>query len=225
MKKFISFLFNICLLISSSITYAQINRCANLALLQNAINIGQVIVVQPTTGIFADLTLCQRNKTGWYPLITSPFKAVVGKNGVALAGQKHEGDSKTPMGLYALGPVFGTKPLALKMDYRYITNKDKFIDDSHHPLYNQWVVGSTNAKSYESMQIAPYELGVVVNYNMNPIKAGAGSAIFMHLWRSANSPTAGCIALEKKSLLKIVHWLDKAQNPHILIKAAQKGKY
>jgi L,D-peptidoglycan transpeptidase YkuD (ErfK/YbiS/YcfS/YnhG family) len=103
------------------------------------------------------------------------------------------------------------------MDYKYITADDKFIDDAHHKHYNSWVSGPTDAKSYESMLIKPYAYGAVVNYNMNPTTAGAGSAIFIHLWESPHSPTAGCIALDKKHLLMMLHWLDKNQHPYIFI--------
>jgi len=150
-------------------------------------------------------------------MLMPSFRAVIGKKGLASIGKKKEGDLKTPAGLYPIGVAFGTRPLALKMDYKYITAEDKFIDDVTSKQYNTWVSGSTNAKSYESMFIEPYAFGAVINYNRNPTIAAAGSAIFIHLWRSPSSPTAGCIALEKKHLLRLLHWLDKKQHPYILI--------
>lgn len=177
----------------------------------------QIIVVKSLGGIKANMTLCQRHGAIWKPMFTPTFSTVVGKNGVASIGKKKEGDLKTPAGLYPIGEAFGTQPLALKMDYKYITADDKFIDDINSKSYNTWVSGSTDAKSYESMLIEPYNYGAVINYNMNPTIAGKGSAIFIHLWRSPNSPTAGCIALEKKHLLMMLHWLDKAQHPYILV--------
>jgi L,D-peptidoglycan transpeptidase YkuD (ErfK/YbiS/YcfS/YnhG family) len=177
----------------------------------------QIILVKSLGGIKANMTLCQRHGSTWKPMFTSPFNAVVGKNGVASIGTKKEGDLKTPAGLYPIGDAFGTRPLALKMDYKYITVDDKFIDDIHNKRYNTWVSGPTDAKSYEKMLRDPYQYGAVVNYNMNPTIPGKGSAIFIHLWRSPNSPTVGCIALEKKHLLMMLHWLDKAQHPYVLV--------
>ena len=177
----------------------------------------QIIIVKSLGGIKANMTLCQRQGVIWKPMFTPAFSAVVGKNGIAAIGKKKEGDLKTPAGLHPIGEAFGTQPLALKMDYKYITADDKFIDDINNKRYNTWVSGSTDAKSYESMLIEPYTYGAVINYNMNPTIAGKGSAIFIHLWRSPNSPTAGCIALEKKHLLMLLHWLDKAQHPYILV--------
>jgi L,D-peptidoglycan transpeptidase YkuD (ErfK/YbiS/YcfS/YnhG family) len=176
----------------------------------------QIVVVKSLGGIKARITLCQKENTSWMP--SSPaFAAIIGKNGIAASGTKIEGDLKTPAGIYRIGEVFGTQPLAVKMDFKYITKEDKFIDDTNHPLYNQWHSGPTNATSYENMQIEPYIYGAIVNYNMNPIVAGAGSAIFIHIWDSPTSPTAGCVALEKKSLIQMLQWLDKAQHPYIFI--------
>ncbi|MFJ1268554.1 L,D-transpeptidase [Legionella lytica] len=177
----------------------------------------QVIVVKSLGGIKAKMILCQRHGTLWKAKFSSPFKAVIGKNGVAVSGEKKEGDLKTPVGLYPIGAAFGIHPLALQMDYKYITKDDKFIDDIHHKAYNSWVSGSTDATSYETMFTEPYTYGAIINYNMNPIIAGAGSAIFIHLWRSQNTPTSGCIALDKKHLLMMLHWLDKNQHPYVLV--------
>jgi L,D-peptidoglycan transpeptidase YkuD (ErfK/YbiS/YcfS/YnhG family) len=198
-----------------------INACQTLGTSQLVKKIrpptSQIIVVKSMGGIKANMTLCQRQGAIWKPMFATSFKAVVGKNGIALAKEKKEGDLKTPAGLYPIGNAFGTHPLALKMDYKYITADDKFIDDVNHEHYNSWVSGPTDAKSYESMLIEPYAYGAVINYNMNPTIAGAGSAIFIHLRRSPNSPTAGCIALEKKQLLMMLHWLDKNKHPYILV--------
>jgi L,D-peptidoglycan transpeptidase YkuD (ErfK/YbiS/YcfS/YnhG family) len=178
----------------------------------------QIIVVQSLGGIKANMTLCQQQGVAWKPMFKSSFKAVIGKNGMVLGKDKKEGDLKTPAGLYPIGETFGTHPLALKMDYKYITADDKFIDDVNHAHYNSWVSGPTDAKSYESMLTEPYTYGAVIKYNMNPTTAGAGSAIFIHLWQSPNSPTTGCIALDKKHLLIMLRWLDKNQHPYILAK-------
>ncbi|KTD44825.1 L,D-transpeptidase family protein [Legionella quateirensis] len=177
----------------------------------------QIIVVKSLGGFKANMTLCQRQGALWKSKGTPFYPVVIGKNGMASIGTKKEGDLKTPAGLYPIGEAFGTQPLALKMDYKYITADDKFIDDVNNKRYNTWVSGATDATSYESMLIEPYTYGAVINYNMSPTKPGAGSAIFMHVWRSPNSPTAGCIAMEKKHMFKILHWLDKAQHPYILV--------
>lgn len=177
----------------------------------------QLVVVQALGKIRAKMDLCQRQGKTWHPVFKSSFEAVIGKNGIAAMGNKKEGDLKTPAGLYPIGEAFGTQALAVKMDYKYITADDKFIDDIHHEDYNRWVFGKTTATSYEPMLIGSYIYGAVINYNMNPVVKGAGSAIFIHVWLAAGLPTQGCIALEKNHVLQLLQWLDKAQHPYILI--------
>lgn len=206
---------------ASVVTNKTIDVCQRLNTSQQVKKIqpqsSQIIVVTSLGGISANMTLCQWQKARWQPVFASSFPAVIGKNGMAFIGEKKEGDLKTPSGLYPIKETFGTQPLALKMDYKYITADDKFIDDVNSKHYNTWLSGSTDATSYEKMLIEPYTYGAVINYNMNPTIKGAGSAIFIHLWRSPNSPTAGCIALEKEHLLMMLRWLDKAKHPYILI--------
>lgn len=176
----------------------------------------QVIIVQRIKDFHAEIIACEKHNNLWRRAF-SPFNAVIGAKGIAPIGRKKEGDMKTPAGLYPLGDAFGSKPLALKMDYKYITAEDKFIDDPLHKRYNTWVLGGTDAKSYESMTIKAYQMGVVVNYNMKPVTPGAGSAIFIHLWQSSHTPTHGCIAMDEAHLLKLLYWLDKKQHPYVFI--------
>lgn len=179
-----------------------------------------IVVTQHNPGIAAQITLLQKNSNQWQQSAAiPPISAVVGSEGITSAAQKIEGDNKTPAGLYKLGPAYGTKPLALKMDYRYITNQDKFIDDPKSKDYNTWVVGNTSATSYEAMNLGhgAYDLGLVINYNMNPVIPGKGSAIFMHIWESSTIGTHGCVAMAKPNMLKLLKWLDKNSNPYILI--------
>ncbi len=53
-----------------------------------------------------------------------------------------------------------------------------------------------------------YNLILVLNYNLNPIIKGKGSAIFMHVATKKFSPTRGCIALKKNDLLKVLKLID-----------------
>lgn len=184
-------------------------------------HITQMLVVKPDEGMKATMTLCERRQGAvWQEAVAiPPFEVVVGKHGIAPRGEKQEGDFKTPAGIYPIGDAFGFEPMALEMDYKYITKDDKFIDDVESKQYNTWVTGPTDAKSYEHMFIETYVLGAVVRYNMNPIVPGAGSAIFIHVWRAPDSPTAGCVAMSKQDIWTLLHWLDKKQHPHIMMHA------
>lgn len=180
-------------------------------------NSTQVIIVNAIEPLpKAVVTLCERVNSQWSPQF-NPFYAMIGKNGIASKRKKKEGDLKTPAGAYPIGEAFGSVPLQLHLDFRFITPDDKFIDDVKHPQYNTWVYGTTTATRYERMLIDDYKMGAVINYNMNPIIPGDGSAIFMHIWKNSTTPTAGCVAMEATMLLSVLQWLDKRQHPYVYI--------
>jgi L,D-peptidoglycan transpeptidase YkuD (ErfK/YbiS/YcfS/YnhG family) len=154
----------------------------------------------------------------------SPFAAmdgVIGRNGFAAPGEKREGDGRTPSGIFPLGTVFGYQPsFPTRMPYRQATVDDLWVDDVHADDYNRWVTrGTTKASSFEKMRRDDnlYKLGVVIEYNTNPIIKGYGSAIFFHLWRGKGLPTEGCVALSEEDLVKILRWLDPAAVPLVVM--------
>ena len=61
-----------------------------------------------------------------------------------------------------------------------------------------------------------YELGIVVEHNMHPFQKGRGSAIFLHVWRRADQPTAGCTAMSRADMLRLLQWLDPSGKPFLL---------
>ena len=59
---------------------------------------------------------------------------------------------------------------------------------------------------------ALYDICVVTDQNVNPVIPGAGSAIFVHLWRRPRWPTAGCVAFRRPDLEWILHrWTPKSR--------------
>ena len=54
-----------------------------------------------------------------------------------------------------------------------------------------------------------YDIILVLNYNMSPIKKNKGSAIFIHVAKKNYRKTEGCVAINKISLLKIVKEIKK----------------
>ena len=61
-----------------------------------------------------------------------------------------------------------------------------------------------------------YDLGVVVAHNSNPVAKGAGSCIFLHIWKDAESGTAGCTAMPRENLETILNRLDAKKNPVLI---------
>jgi L,D-peptidoglycan transpeptidase YkuD (ErfK/YbiS/YcfS/YnhG family) len=143
--------------------------------------------------------------------------------------QKREGDKRSPAGIFALGPAFGyakNPPAHCRLPYRTITQQDYFVDDPLAKEYNQWIklrrdvnppqLWSSAEKMLRSDGL--YELGIIIDQNIDPIVKGRGSAIFFHVWRNASTPTVGCTAMAKTNLLNLMRWLDPSEKP-LLIQA------
>lgn len=155
---------------------------------------------------------------------TSPFPpadAVIGRNGFARPGAKREGDGKTPSGIYPLILAFGYDgKVDTRMPYREVTENDLWVDDPEAQDYNKWVRrGETKARSFEELRRKDglYRYGLVIGYNTDPVAAGRGSAIFLHVWKGRSSPTSGCVAMAEQNVLHILKWLDPAKKPLIIM--------
>src|SRR3989338_5339045 len=181
-------------------------------------DVRQAVVVETTGEAAARVSGWEREETVWRQVI-EPVAAVIGKNGLAPSGEKREGDGRTPSGVFALRRAFGyDQGVQTELDYRAVTEKDFWIDASASPFYNQWITGDVPEISHELLrrQDELYKYAIVIEYNTDPVIPGMGSAIFMHVWRGAGQPTAGCVAVAQAELLRLLQWLDGRQNPVIL---------
>lgn len=162
------------------------------------------------------------------------FPVVVGRSGLAwadllngdidMAKIKQEGDGNAPAGLFPLTAAFGvgSKPNAVELPYTKLDQYTECVDDTRSSFYNRIVnrmqVGNFDWKSSEKMMAIgdQYALGVFVAYNSYPVERGRGSCIFLHIWKDANSGTAGCTAMERRNLERIVAWASPAKNPYLV---------
>jgi L,D-peptidoglycan transpeptidase YkuD (ErfK/YbiS/YcfS/YnhG family) len=138
---------------------------------------------------------------------TGSTRAAIGKGGVRTA--KREGDLATPAGDFALLQGFyradRVKPPATALQMRALEQNDAWVDDPRDANYNTFVrlpYPSHVERLWRQDEI--YDLLVVVGYNISPTVAGAGSAIFLHIARKTFSPTVGCVAIERRALLRIL---------------------
>ena len=184
-------------------------------------NCEQLLVVynyQPES-YSAFLVALERKKGSWVVKYNS-VEVGVGKNGFAPSQKKIEGDGKSPTGIFRLGKIFTyEKKLNTLLEYQQITKEDKWIDDPNSDDYNKYIRGSTNAKSYENLLLNndAYKYCIVIEYNMNPVVKGKGSAIFFHLGVKKPYFTAGCVAINEENMKLIVNWLDPKLNPTIIM--------
>ncbi len=163
----------------------------------------------------------------WY-LVDQSIPVVIGKKGVALEGKKKEGDQRTPMGVFVIGPAFGlsaTAKVTKQFDYFPLKESTICVDDIKSKYYNQ-VIDSTSVAtpdwhSAEMMHtISVYKHGSLIQYNSEKRLPGAGSCIFMHIWIDSHSGTDGCIAMDEANLKQVLAWLDRKHNPAIGIFSA-----
>ena len=185
------------------------------------------------------------NKPQWR-LANGPIPVLIGKNGLGWSTGLHdiantlnypvkrEGDGRSPAGVFHLNSVFGYKPAdqmtKLKMPYLHLTQMTECIDDPDSRYYNQIVYRNkitetdhVDWKSSEKMSRMGhcYELGVVVDYNHDPIKHWAGSCIFLHNWKNQHNTTAGCTAMAPEVMKEIVNWLDDTKDPVFVLLTKQ----
>lgn len=143
-----------------------------------------------------------------------------GKNGLAAAGHKMEGDGMTPSGKFALGNAFGYQAFPqTKMDYLQLTDDHYWISDTSSAQYNQLVDHFPEGLEAEKMRRKDhlYQYGIVIEYNTRPVVKGKGSAIFIHVYRRPGAPTAGCVAIPEARMSELIRWVDPVKQPMILL--------
>ncbi len=180
-----------------------------------------LLVVNGESALYAVTIYALEKREGRWRDVFGPIPSVIGKGGFAPPGEKREGDGRTPSGIFPLGTAFGYEPTAAtKMPYRQAAADDVWVDDPGAADYNRWVKkGKTKAASFEYLRRKDdlYRYAVVIEYNTRPIVPGAGSAIFLHIWKGPAEPTLGCVAVSTNDILRIFRWLDPSAKPLIVM--------
>jgi L,D-peptidoglycan transpeptidase YkuD (ErfK/YbiS/YcfS/YnhG family) len=183
----------------------------------------QMILVQERRCLFSSgyfVYAVEKKHDGWKQVL-GPMEATIGRNGFAPPGEKREGDGRTPSGIFSLKRTFGyDRSVKTKMPYRQASEDDLWVDDPNAADYNQWVKqGETGAASYERMkrEDGRYKYGIVIEYNTDPVVKGHGSAIFFHVWKRRDAPTAGCVAVSEGDIINILEWLNPGAHPLVII--------
>ena len=193
----------------------------------------QLIVVSsptadpPAPGYLATLRAYQRadRRSPWRP-VSAAWPAETGYGHLRVV--RHEGDGSTPIGVFAIGPtMYGTrrKPAGLHYRYHRLVCGDWWDEDPFSSQYNRFVhepcgVTPAFAPGSEALWTVTnaYAYLAVIQFNVNPTVGGTsarGSGIFLHSW--VGGPTAGCVALHRAQLLKILRWLRPSDHPVIEI--------
>jgi L,D-peptidoglycan transpeptidase YkuD (ErfK/YbiS/YcfS/YnhG family) len=151
-------------------------------------------------------------KSGYLKYKNFKFRCALGKNGIKK--KIKEGDNITPKGIFRITKIYyrhdrigNLKTLIKKTK---IKKNIGWCDDSKSNFYNQQIklpYKFNYEKLYRNDRI--YDLLAVLNYNTNPVVKNKGSAIFIHIARNNYKPTAGCVALKKGDLIKLLQTIKK----------------
>jgi len=144
------------------------------------------------------------------------FKCAIGKKGISY--KKKEGDLITPKGQFKIKYILyrnDREKISTKLKKKVIKKNMGWCDDPKSKQYNKLVKFPfifSHEKLYKKENI--YDIILVLDYNMNPIKKNKGSAIFIHVAKDNFKKTSGCVAIKKTNLIKLI----KEINPNSKVK-------
>jgi len=133
-------------------------------------------------------------------------KCAIGKKGIG--NKRKEGDLITPKGQYRIKYILYRKDrvkISSKLKKKIIKKNMGWCDDTKSKHYNKLVklpFTYSHEELYKKENI--YDIVLVLNYNMNPIKKNKGSAIFIHVAKKKFKKTKGCVAIKKTNLMKLI---------------------
>lgn len=177
----------------------------------NVGNATQVLSVVSTGGSTAKMDVWQRDTNGWEPVGTG-IPVHVGSAG--MAPQSRDDVPATPMGIFTLDSAFGTQPNpGTALPYVQVTRDYWWDGDMKSPTYNTMQVckkadcpfDTDSSSGTENLYIPEYAHAIVMGVNKARVP-GNGGAFFVHT--TDGGPTAGCVALDDDTLVKIMRWLQ-----------------
>ncbi|MCG6207793.1 L,D-transpeptidase family protein [Rhodopseudomonas sp. HC1] len=157
-----------------------------------------VIRVRPAAG--------QRSR-GWLTAAGQTIPVALGRGGIL--ANKREGDGGTPRGSFRPVRLWWRvdrlqRPRTF-LPVRPITGEDAWCEDPASRHYNRPLRRGA-AEAGDRLQRADhlYDLIIEIDHNARPRIAGRGSAVFFHLARDNFGPTAGCVAMTRGNLLRLL---------------------
>ncbi len=187
----------------------------------------------------------RRGKSAWRPVLDRPVAVLMGRKGLAwgrglLSGKgpriKREGDGCSPAGVFRIGKIYGEGrrlPAGASYPYTRVTRRDAWVDDPKNPYYNRHVriaEGKPLPGWFEKQRMRlgdpAYHWLIEIRHNSDPPSPGMGSAIFFHTRRGEDRPTAGCTAMARDHLERVIRFLRAPANPlYVLLPAGEYKRY
>lgn len=160
---------------------------------------------------------------GWLAAGLRRLPVALGRGGIK--SDKREGDGGTPRGRFRLTRVWwradkGLRPRT-RLPVQRIRPEHGWCDDPAHARYNRPIRLPASCR-HERMHRADsvYDLVIELDHNSRPRMRGRGSAIFLHVAQPDFAPTAGCVALRRADL----HRLLAAVGPETKVVIGRTGQ-
>jgi len=147
---------------------------------------------------------------GWLTAGPIAWPVALGRGGIL--ANKREGDGGTPRGTFRLLRLWwradrDPRPRT-QLPVRRIAADDGWNEDPGSRHYNSPVKlaqgsGADRLRRDDHL----YDFIIEIDQNTRPRVAGRGSAVFIHVARPGLAPTAGCVAMPKPRLKKLLEKL------------------
>lgn len=151
------------------------------------------------------LTLWQKQSDGsWVNYVD--FYCGYGRNGLANANTRTEGDGTTPIGSFPIPYAFGNSGNpGTKMSYYRTTNNSYW--SAEKKTYNTWIESASPIRGEHLASIYQYKYAAVIGFNMDPAVYKRGSAFFLHCKSTDTWSTAGCVSLKEADMVQVLKFL------------------
>jgi len=149
-------------------------------------------------------------RRGWMTAEGLVVPVALGRGGIR--PNKREGDGGTPKGTFRPRQLWWRadrhpRPRTF-LPVRAIQPEDAWCEDPGSRHYNQPTrrdrdCGGDRLRRNDHL----YDFIIEIDHNSSPRIAGRGSAVFLHLARENFGPTAGCVAMTKPAMLRLLERL------------------
>jgi L,D-peptidoglycan transpeptidase YkuD (ErfK/YbiS/YcfS/YnhG family) len=148
-----------------------------------------------------------RPQRGWLSFDQVSIPVTLGRSGIK--ANKREGDGATPLGVFHPVRLWWRADRHARprthLPVRIITPQDGWCEDPADRRYNRPVRldrGGDGDRLTRDDHL--YDFIIEIDQNMRPRITGRGSAVFLHLARDNWGPTAGCVAMQKSAMLRLL---------------------
>lgn len=205
-----------------------------------------VVTAADTHTSHAALTAYERSSDGrWTPVLTTD-RVRLGSNGLVPAGERRQRSGTTPAGVFDIEWSFGrAADPGTRMRYVRIDRNDAWTYNPKVPAtYNLFQSAAHDWSSYGPYVErlwrygSQYDYVAVLDFNLpdgdvtvdadgvrrtsRPANTTRGGGIFLHV--SNGRSTAGCVAVPRASMRRLLTWLDPAKHPVIAIGTTAMGR-